>query len=224
MNPENLHFYSQTEVIDWLEGVRTRHFGDNVQDMRIFAPYYMHAKNLLEIGSGYGRCIDYLLANQFGGNITGVDYSPMMCAKLQERYQNVPNVRIINQSILDFDSAERFDAVLATFSVFMEFSDAEHETLLRNLHRLMCDGASLLIDVSRGASGNSNFEFDDNSTAVAEAEFGTITVRYVSQPYMQQLAEKTGFQITAYVEYLQKPKLNRIAYVFEKLHEKPPTP
>ena len=218
MNPENLHFYSQPEVIEWLEGVRTTHFsGDNVYDMRIFSPYYMHAKNLLELGAGYGRCIDYLLAQKFDGNITGVDYSPVMCGNLQTRYQNAPHVRIIRQSILDYDTPERYDAVLAMFSVFMEFSNSEHEALLRNLHRLMQDGANLIIDVSRGATTDSNFAYDDNATATAEAAFGTITVRYVNLPYMQQLAATTGFQIIAYVEYFQKPKLNRIAYVFEKL-------
>ena len=63
-------------------------------------------KKALDIGSGHGRIVSYLLEKHY--DITALDLNEDFCDELKRKF---PNVRVLQEDVrnLDFDESERFD-------------------------------------------------------------------------------------------------------------------
>ena len=67
-----------------------------------------NAKKALDIGSGHGRIVSYLVEK--GYDVMAVDFNEDFCEELRRKY---PNIRVLQEDVcnLDFDKNERFDVV-----------------------------------------------------------------------------------------------------------------
>lgn len=65
-------------------------------------------KKALDIGSGHGRIVSYLLEK--GYDVTAVEFNEDFCRELRRKF---PNVRVLQEDVrnLNFDENERFEIV-----------------------------------------------------------------------------------------------------------------
>jgi len=72
---------------------------------------YIDKGKVLELGVGNGRNTLYLLANSF--KVTGVDMSEEGIKILKERVGVNPNLKLVVSNVLEFETTEKFNLVLA---------------------------------------------------------------------------------------------------------------
>jgi len=116
-------------------------------DNRFYLDRIREAKGkILEAGTGTGRLLIEALEN--GADIYGIDISPSMLnvlkSKLNEAHQN----RVSLQNIIDFETDNRFDLIIAPFRVFMHLIDKQDQLkALNNIYDHLNDGGRLFFDL-----------------------------------------------------------------------------
>ncbi|MGH2522591.1 MAG: class I SAM-dependent methyltransferase [Anaerolineales bacterium] len=109
-----------------------------------------HGGPVLELGCGTGRVLLNLARR--GHDVTGVDNSPEMLARLEAKLaqkgvgQNAPTV--IQGSMSDFSTAQRFRLAIMPFNTFMHMLTLEEQiAALANIRRHLQPGSVLALDM-----------------------------------------------------------------------------
>jgi SAM-dependent methyltransferase len=92
---------------------------------------------VLEIGSGAGRVLGYLVA--LGGDVHGIDVSARMVERCRARYP-AADVRIGDMTALATTLNGPFAAILATYNVLDVLLDAPRRQVLADVRRLLTPG------------------------------------------------------------------------------------
>jgi len=94
------------------------------------------SRQYLEIGAGTG-VFTSAIVKKMGPNdhLDIVEINPEFCKQLKDRYQKDRRVRVISQSILEFQTQRRYDAVISglPLTVFKE----EQANKIQNLYHLL---------------------------------------------------------------------------------------
>jgi tellurite methyltransferase len=86
-------------------------FGEEPMPLVKKALKYVSEGKALELGVGNGRNTLFLLSNSF--EVTGVDMSEEGIKILNKRAKDSPSLNLIVSDVLEFESTEKFDLVLA---------------------------------------------------------------------------------------------------------------
>ncbi|MFN3234108.1 MAG: class I SAM-dependent methyltransferase [Gammaproteobacteria bacterium] len=100
------------------------------EDIDQIQRYLYSAKNILEIGAGYGRVIRKLLADYPRANITAIERITKYADYLKQTY---PEVNVVNENIFNVTFTQKYDVILLMWSTFGEFSRNEQGKLLNYL-------------------------------------------------------------------------------------------
>lgn len=103
-------------------------------------------KNLrvLDVGCGYGNYIEAIQDWQNGVTVHGFELQEDLFEKGEKRFENHKNVRLFNQSILDYETEEKYDVVLLNYVLFY-FSKEEKEQLFNRLKTMLSENGRILI-------------------------------------------------------------------------------
>lgn len=216
MNKENLSVYENPGAVFYLEDLAARgRLG--TYDMEIAFPFYKDASSLLEIGPGYGRCIDFLLASGFKGQITGIEYSAFLTKNLQEKYQNHQQVTIDHGDILEFAPQQKFDVVIAMFSLFQEFNKEEKLVLAKKIYQILDKNGKFIIDIMNHELTPLGGQCVDVNKNILSTQFGgTILSEPGTVGDINKICDKIGFKRVVYTEYATPADRERIVYVLQK--------
>ncbi len=105
----------------------------------------------LELGCGAGRVL--IPTAMAGCEITGLDISPFMLKKCQEKINRQPKkvqelIRIVEGNMVDFNIDERFSLVTTPFRPFQHLiSTEEQKSCLECVHRHLDAGGFLILDL-----------------------------------------------------------------------------
>jgi SAM-dependent methyltransferase len=116
-------------------------------DFEFYKSYCNKHDDIIEIGCGTGRILNYLL--QSGCNLTGVDISQEMLDKASNKlkeYLVLNTLHLLNHDFTDGYLNERFDKALVTFYTFNYIIDKPID-FLRNVGLSLVDDGLLLMDV-----------------------------------------------------------------------------
>ncbi len=126
----------------------------------------------LELGCGAGRV---LIPTAIAGcKITGLDLSPFMLKKCQEKIEQQPKkvqelIRIVEGNMVDFDIDERFSLVTTPFRPFQHLiSTEEQRGCLKCVHRHLDAGGLLILDLFHPflpALYDPNYQFETKDVA-----------------------------------------------------------
>ena len=127
-------------------------FYDFRKDIDFFVGYSRKIRGkTLELGCGAGRV---LIPTAIAGyEITGLDISPFMLKKCQEKIDRQPKkvqelIRIVEGNMVDFDIGERFSLVTTPFRPFQHLiSTEEQKSCLQCVHRHLDVGGFLILDL-----------------------------------------------------------------------------
>ena len=122
------------------------------KDIDFFVGYSRKTEGkTLELGCGAGRI---LIPTAIAGcEITGLDISPFMLKKCQEKIDRQPKkaqglIRIVEGNMINFNIDERFSLVTTPFRPFQHLiSTEEQRSCLRCVHKHLDSGGLLILDL-----------------------------------------------------------------------------
>ncbi len=122
------------------------------KDIDFFVDYSRKTKGrTLELGCGAGRVL--IPTARAGCEITGLDVSPFMLKKCQEKIEQQPKkvqelIRIVEGNMVDFKIDERFSLVTTPFRPFQHLiSTEEQKSCLECVHKHLDTGGLLILDL-----------------------------------------------------------------------------
>jgi len=101
-----------------------------------------NVNRVLDLGSGDGRLLAFVLNKFPRAEAAALDFSPTMLGKLRQRFAASPNVSVIDHD-LDFPLPElgKFDAVVSSFAIHHCTHERKHQ-LYEEIFRLLAPGGA----------------------------------------------------------------------------------
>lgn len=139
----------------------TEDFGDDQRNLGDFIDPMISilAENKLEgpiidLGSGPGNIVDYLLERGVGGEIIAVDFVEGFCGNLSAKYKNNSNVEVISSDFVDYISKQTDDSVVAYTAGFsvIHIPDDKIDGLFKNVARSLKPGGLFFFSVYEGSN------------------------------------------------------------------------
>jgi len=114
---------------------------------------------VLDLGSGDGRLLGFVLDRFPNAEAVALDFSPEMLGRLKERFSGSPNVNVIdhnlNQALPEIGT---FDAVVSSFAIHHCTHERKRE-LYEEIFRLLAPGG-IFCNLEHVASPNLKLHFD----------------------------------------------------------------
>lgn len=163
------------------------------QFVREFSNYLKEGSTILDLGCGPGNIAKFLVNQNKGYKILGVDLSHEM---LKLARQNVPTEQFVIGDIRDLQLEQKFDAVIASFCI-IHLEDDEAIGLLRKTRDLLNDQGFLYLCFMNGGIPG----FDKASFSNEEMYFN-----YFSPDEIKKLLENLDYKVLSmhFHEYRRK--------------------
>jgi len=221
-NSDNQSFYNELSISQFKNFARNSGL-DNCEDLQeIFTNIVKSLETIntiLEIGAGYGRVIEGLIASGFRGAIYALEYAEGKCEYLRNKFKSYPNVHIICSSITSFPKALvkiKFDLVLWLWSGISDFPVEVQRQIIKKIKPRMHSDSYFIIDVFRDEAINSK----EYSNQYYQVEYKTPTKSYSTYGYNPTAEEMESCLGEAGFKWCQKPytpqlKTKRAFYVLQ---------
>lgn len=213
MNEKNLDFYNNLGVDPFKELAVIGGFNSYI-DLDILYPRIANAKSILEIGAGYGRCLDYFLKKDFNARLLAVEQSPVLIAYLNEKYC-AGQVAIYPSDIKTLVLNEKVDAALWMWSGIIDFSREEQASTLKRINGMLQNGGKLFIDVPK--IGFTTYAVHkDAKNLHLDSKYGTLDCFIPDKDDMEYYKQNGGFQKLDVLDYDTTTNKKRTLYIMEK--------
>jgi hypothetical protein len=206
----NADFYEHMEI-EYLRTAAARAGLEACPDLDQIWPDIRDARSLLEVGAGYGRVLDGLLARGFRGRLTCVERCATFAGFLQQRFWDRVEVRSGDAaSVID---GELFDAVLWLWSGIIEFACEEQASKLQQALAWVKPGGLLAVEAPQlGSETNASATFGQHAIAVAASR-----KLHVYIPREDQMRDYAGASATMRsLAYGTTSGRRRVLYLFER--------
>lgn len=177
----------------------------------IYYDFLRDKKNIVEVGAGYGRVIDYLLGKNFPGQFTALEKNQVLYEGLLQRYAKSP-VIIKHQDFLTYDALAQHDAVLCLWSFISEFSHEEQGVIFRYLGEHLREGAHAFIDVMDIAA----MGLDKGVYKNIDEDPLHIRLYFPSVTEIQTYCEQANLLLKSSVQYTTTQGVSRRIFVITK--------
>lgn len=213
MNKENFGFYEHIGIDTFLDHA-VRSGMDQCPDMELCWPYLQNTSTLLEIGAGYGRCVEFLLKKGYTGKIYALEQSKTLLGHLAARC-SAPNVIPVKEDLASWEAPEKMDAALWMWSGILDFSPEEQLGMIRHLHGLLHSGGILVIETPK--LGTQTFgEHKDPQRLHVDAPYGRLDCYIPSTQEIEQYAKNAGFSLEQHLDYQTATDKDRSLFVLKK--------
>lgn len=195
---DNLAFYETIRPQD-AEMVAEQSGLASCQDIELIFPFIKSKKTLLEIGGGYGRVIDGLVARNFKGTIEIIEPSKVFYKFLSDKYKE--NYKIYYENIQNFKINKKYDVILWMWSQINEFPPDKYFELISNLKKHLNYNGLLIIDTMEE---NIVPLFTSNKKErymLVNIESNKIKLFMIKKNEIINLAQKIGFKNIDIIDY-----------------------
>jgi phospholipid N-methyltransferase len=170
--------------------------------------------SILEVGAGYGRCVDFLLATKKEATILAVEQSAQLSKVLEEKYKEESRVQVIHDDIKTLALADKVDVVLWLFSGLLDFSKEEQPIVLKRLRSFLKDEGKLFLDIPQLAN-LTLAKYTSEQDIFMETAYGNITTFLPSSENIQAYALQAGFGEVSVIHYDTSTGKKRSIYRLE---------
>ncbi len=214
VNRKNFDFYNNIGV-DTFQSMAVQGGFNTYADLEIVYTNIHPGNSILEIGAGYGRCIDFLLQQQHKGAITAVEQSPILIRHLVQQYAG--RVEIIEGDITDLRINSKADVILWMWSGILDFSKEEQAAVMMRLAGMLTLGGKVFIDVPRMGI-QTIAEHTDQQHIQLTTAFGKVECYIPLSEEMHIYADSAGFVKVQETNYETSTEKKRTMYILEKQH------
>jgi SAM-dependent methyltransferase len=212
MNDNNLLFYNNIGLNPFME-LSERGGFSSYKDMELIASYIPKEASVLELGAGFGRCLNYFIEKGHTGKLTGIEYSKPLVEYLEENFKE--KAEIINADIKTLVLPISYDVALWMWSGIIDFAPEEQLESCKRIYKLLRPGGRLFIDVPR-LGVQTIASHIDSQHLVLTTEYGEIHAFIPDDSGMENIREKAGFRKLTKIEYSTSTDKKRTVYMLEK--------
>jgi len=216
---ETYNFYDSILLDDFLEAAKRAGLKDN-PDMKKIAPFLKNAKKILDMGAGYGRCLEFLV-NNFSGEIHAVEFSDNLVELLKRRF--LPRVYIYKQDMRKLNVGNGFDIVLSNWGSVNNLDYSEQLQLLKDLRLITTKSGIIFFETKRKQFQDEEKPEKKQSSRFTHANTNKFFLGYItSEEEFKEMAKVCDYKlrITEYDIPLEQDKIaKRVLYMFEKCHQ-----
>lgn len=209
MNDKNLDFYNNIGIDPFKLLAEVGGF-DSYKDMELVFPYIKNYTSIIELGAGYGRCIEFLLKNKFKGKIVAVEQSPVLAAHLRDNFFS--QVEIIEEDIKKLALRERIDVALWMWSGFIDFSREEQMEMIRKVKSFLNPNGKIILDLPRPGV-QTIAQHTDPKHLSFESPFGNLQCYLPDYDDMKEYANNAGYVSLEKIDYLTSTDKERTVYI-----------
>ncbi len=197
-NKGNWDFYRNLPIAQFKRIAGDAGF-DAHKDLTLVAPFIKAEDAILEIGAGYGRCLDFLLAQQHRGPITAIEQSPELIEALTKAYAD--KVKIIAGDIMAHEAPAAYDAALWLWSGIIDFKPEQQLWLLKHILTMLKSGGKLFIDIPREGVQTIAKHEGDGQHIHFETPFGTLNGYIPGTDELKAMAKAAGYAQVEAIPY-----------------------
>lgn len=212
VNKKNFNFYNQIGIDTFQSLAQTGGFNTFV-DLEIAYRYIQPAENIVEIGAGYGRCLDFLFEKKHQGKIFAVEQSPVLCKHLRAKY--LSGVEVIEGDIYDISFDHQIDTALWMWSGIIDFSVEEQAAVIKHLFDILSPKGKLFIDIPRIGIKTIADHIDQQRIRLT-TDFGEIECYIPLSSEMKEYADRAGFSRVDEINYETATDKKRTMYILMK--------
>lgn len=212
MNDKNLAFYNNLGV-DPFKALSAQGGFNTFIDLDMIYPYIKDSASIIELGAGFGRCLDFFIQKGYEGKLLAVEKSKPYLEYLRENYSD--RAEILDQDIKNLKLKEKIDSALWMFSGIIDFSRKEQKEVISSLFNLLSETGKLVIDIPR-LGFKTYAEHKDQQNIHLSSPYGTLDCYIPSLEDMEEAQEMAGFRNLIRMDYETPAEKERTIYLFEK--------
>jgi SAM-dependent methyltransferase len=213
MNEKNFNFYKNLGVDPFKKLASIGGF-NSYTDLELCYPFISGAKSILELGAGYGRCLDFFIEEKkFTGKLIAVEQSEPLVQYLKQHYS--PRVEILQEDIKTLKLKENVDLALWMWSGIIDFSKEEQFITTGHIVSLLNPGGKLIVDTPR-IGFQTYATHSDLQTLHLESSYGTLDCYIPNEQEMEQMREKLKMTKLQVIHYKTATGKERTIYILTK--------
>ena len=212
MNDKNLLFYKNIGLSPFMELSDKGGFS-SYKDMELIAPYISDNASILELGAGFGRCLEYFVKKGHKGKLTAVEFVLPLVEHLKEKFAG--KTEIINADIKKLDLPAKYDVALWMWSGIIDFSKEEQLESCKRIYTLLHEKGRLFIDVPR-MGVQTIASHIDNQNLLLSTDYGEIHAYIPNDKDMENVRSIVGYSRLVKIEYSTSTDKKRTVYMLEK--------
>jgi ubiquinone/menaquinone biosynthesis C-methylase UbiE len=223
MNEKNFEFYNKLGVNPFMEFAIVGGFNTFV-DLDLIYPFINKSKTILELGAGYGRCIEFFLKKGFNGKIIAVEQSAALIDHLKEKYLQFENISLLQEDIKNLQLSEKMDAALWMWSGLIDFSKEQQFLCLKKIFGILNDGGKIIVDtpkigfttITQHKIGFTAVAENDEKNLSFNTPFGELNCYIPDEKEMEEARKEIGFKAMKVINYKTATEKQRTIYIIEK--------
>ena len=184
------------------------------KDLDALGPLIEQATDVLEVGAGSGRVVNYILEHHPEKQVVAVERVTAFYQNLEEHYGH--RAVIVHSDIMQYRPRKTFDTILLLWAGICEFNLEEQENLVAHLSALQSDDGCLVIETMMSAYDSSNVTtIQQSNDYLIERGDDTMHCHIPSLSAMQCMGAEAGYQSVTPL-YYQSRDCKRVLYVLRK--------
>lgn len=212
-NKTNKDFYKNVPL-SVFQGMTEQGGFSAYKDLKLIANHIPSESTVLELGAGYGRCVDFLLQQKHTGLIVAVEQSEPLFEVLRDKYSRVDNVNVLHEDLMTMKDQFQAGVVLWIFSGLLDFAKEEQLVVLKKIRSWVIDGGKVFIDIPQ-LSPLTIARYTGVQDIVMETAYGKIETFLPSQEDMKQYAIAAGFSSVAAIDYDTDTEKKRTMFILQ---------
>ncbi len=187
---------------------------DSCFDVKELSKYISEAGSILEVGAGYGRVLDCIIATQYEGELYAVERIGAFCELLRTKFEN--RVHVIQEDIFKLQLDYKFDLILWLWSGISDFSRDEQPKALAALSKHLSKNGKIVIDQSSPERlPKEAYSIGGRSYAVP-TKYGDVYVYCPSLDEIAEYIELAGLEEIERIDYVTTTEGTRMLHVLSK--------
>lgn len=213
MTDSNIAFYENIKLEKFKELAVVTGF-DKCPDLKlIYEKYIADAQILVELGMGYGRCMDFLIEKQFQGTIYAVERVKTYLDNY--RKHKYKKIKFLHEDIRYLNLPKKADVVLWMWSGILEQNKPTQRHCIEKIYTGLREGGYLIIEVPQDKIKFVGKKLDEHYIRV-ETEWGILEAYLPHKGEIREIAEDAGYSSFETLEYNSDTGLNRVMYILKK--------
>jgi SAM-dependent methyltransferase len=212
MNDENLAFYNNISLELFKDYAEKGGF-QNCWDLEMISHHIDSYDTLLEIGAGYGRCLDYFINKGHIGKIVAIERSDNLVEYLKIKYSNF--IDLFHGDIKQIDFFECVDNALWMWSGMIDFSREEQIICCKRIYTALKPGGRLFVDVPKLGIQTIAIHKDSQNLKL-ETAHGDIHAYIPDDADMEKIRDLAGYSVLSKINYATATQKYMSIYILER--------
>lgn len=213
MSESNLSFYEKLNLKAFKNFAKILGL-DTGADLENIYPIIKESDAIIEIGAGYGRCIEQLLERGYQGKIIAIEQASRLVGLLHKRFGD--KIQLIHADALKIqEELPKVQAIICLWSGFLEFSPEEQKGLIQLAYEWLSESGKFVIEIPYQKVYKIG-RIGADRKVVVDTEWGVLNAYLPEEAEIRSAATAAGFKGVDSQVYETSNGIQRIFYVLNK--------